>query len=146
MWPRSRSALGSPERLRATGSRFAIVAINSTASRPFNGSPTDCVPPQDLDAERSVLGAILLKNEAIKEILEMLAPEDFYRGAHRYIYRAMRTLAMDNETIDAVLLSRMLADKGKLEAIGGAAFLPPLWLAVPRARDNNHYPRLPQQN
>src|SRR5262249_41025518 len=42
MWPRSRSALGSPERLSATGSRFAIVAINSRASRPFNGSPTGC--------------------------------------------------------------------------------------------------------
>ena len=100
------------------------------------------VPPQNLEAEQSVLGAILLKNESIKEILELVGVEDFYRESHRVIYRAMRALSQDGEGIDAITLGASLRDNGALETIGGPSYIADLAACVPTARNIVYYARI----
>ena len=66
------------------------------------------VPPQNLEAESSVLGGILLENDAINVVLEVLRPDDFYRESHRKIFRAMIELLDRNEPVDLITLSDFL--------------------------------------
>ena len=81
------------------------------------------LPPQNLEAEQSVLGAILLDNGAMPKAMELLVEEDFYRTAHRKVYRAMLDLSDTGEVIDQITLTERLKGQGELEAVGGAAFL-----------------------
>src|SRR6266404_6753779 len=81
------------------------------------------VPPQNLEAESSVLGGILLDNEAINQVLELLRPEDFYRESHRKIFRAMIEITDRNEPVDLITLSDFLKSKNELEAVGGNDYL-----------------------
>ena len=100
------------------------------------------VPPQNIDAEESVLGAILLENECINRVIEILVADDFYREAHRVIYRAMLELSDRNEPIDAITLTNALRASGKLEQIGGPAYIAELANAVPTAAHANSYARI----
>lgn len=100
------------------------------------------VPPQNLEAEQSVLGAILIENEAIDRVLEHLKPEDFYRATHREIFAAMIELSNQNKAIDAITLTDLLRAKGKLEAIGGPAYIGDLAAAVPTAASVLHYAKI----
>ncbi len=79
------------------------------------------VPPQNIEAEQSVLGAVLLENEAINQALEILTADDFYRETHREIFRAMMDLSDHNQPVDAITLTDALRTKGVLEQIGGPA-------------------------
>src|SRR5215470_11192887 len=97
------------------------------------------VPPQNLEAESSVLGAILLENDAINMVLELLRAEDFYRESHRKIFRAMKELADRSEPVDIITLSEVLKNRGKLEAVGGSAYLASLNDFVPTAVNVQHY-------
>ncbi|MCB9654845.1 MAG: replicative DNA helicase [Deltaproteobacteria bacterium] len=96
-------------------------------------------PPQDLEAERAVLGSVLLNNEAIYTALEELSPEDFYRPAHQILFKAMTALAVKSEPVDAVTLSASLKGTGELEAVGGLAGIISLSEAVPTAANVKHY-------
>ncbi|TAK00167.1 replicative DNA helicase, partial [bacterium] len=100
------------------------------------------VPPQNLEAESSVLGGILLENEAINRVLELLTPEDFYREAHRKVFRAMIGLSDRNEPVDIITLSDALKARGDLEAVGGTAYLASLADLVPTAANIGHYARI----
>jgi replicative DNA helicase len=100
------------------------------------------VPPQNLEAEASVLGGILLENEAINRVLEILAPADFYRESHRKIFRAMMELTDRSEPADLITLSELLKAKGELEAVGGSAYLASLADQVPTAANIAHYARI----
>jgi replicative DNA helicase len=100
------------------------------------------VPPQNLEAEQSVLGAILLDNEAINQALEVLSAEDFYRESHRDIFRAMAELTDRNQPVDAITLTDALRSKGALEAIGGPAYIAELAAYVPTAANIAHYARI----
>ena len=81
------------------------------------------LPPQNLEAEQSVLGAILLDNTAMPKAMELLVEEDFYRTAHKKVYRAMLDLSDTGEVIDQITLTERLTGQGELEAVGGSAFL-----------------------
>ena len=81
------------------------------------------LPPQNLEAEQSVLGAILLDNTAMPKAMELLVEEDFYRTAHKKVYRAMLDLSDTGEVIDQITLTERLTGQGELESVGGAAFL-----------------------
>ena len=81
------------------------------------------VPPQNLEAESSVLGGILLENEAVNQVLELLRPEDFYRESHRKIFRSMIEITDRSEPVDLITLSEFLKSKNELEAVGGTAYL-----------------------
>ncbi|MBI1995191.1 MAG: replicative DNA helicase [Deltaproteobacteria bacterium] len=100
------------------------------------------VPPQNLDAESSVLGGILLENEAVNQVLELLRPEDFYRESHRKVFRAMIELSDRSEPVDLITLSDCLKSRGELEAVGGTAYLASLADFVPTAANISHYARI----
>ena len=100
------------------------------------------VPPQNLEAEQSVLGAILLLNDAINNALEILSDEDFYRESHRQIFRAMVELTDRGEPVDAITLTDILRNKGVLEQIGGPTYLGELASVVPTAQNVPHYARI----
>ena len=100
------------------------------------------VPPQNIEAEQSVLGAILLDNEAVNQALEILSVEDFYREAHREIFRAMVTLTDRNQPVDAITLTDSLRTAGVLEAIGGVGYIAELAACVPTAANVTHYARI----
>jgi len=100
------------------------------------------VPPQNLEAESSVLGGVLLENDAINLILELLKPEDFYRESHRKIFRAMIEITDRNDPVDLITLSEFLKSKNELEAVGGTAYLASLADFVPTAANISHYARI----
>ena len=100
------------------------------------------VPPQNLEAESSVLGGILLDNDAINRVLEALSPEDFYRESHRKIFRAMIDLSERNEPVDLITLSESLKARGELDSVGGAAYLASLADLVPTAANIGYYGRI----
>ncbi|MGH7827347.1 MAG: replicative DNA helicase [Candidatus Binatia bacterium] len=100
------------------------------------------IPPQNLEAESSVLGGILLDNEAINQVLELLRPEDFYRESHRKIFRAMIELSDRSEPVDLITLSDCLKGRGEIEAIGGSAYLASLADFVPTAANISYYARI----
>jgi replicative DNA helicase len=97
------------------------------------------VPPQSIEAEMSVLGGILLDNEAINRTLEMLTPEDLYRESHRKILRAMIELNERGEPCDLITMTDMLKKKGELEEVGGGAYLATLVDYVPTAANIAYY-------
>ena len=93
----------------------------------------DRLPPQNIDAEQAVLGAMLIKKEAIAEVSQLLRPEDFYRDAHKIIYEAMLTLFNRNEPADIVTVTNYLNNESKLDKVGGIAFVTALANVVPTA-------------
>ena len=96
------------------------------------------MPPQNIEAEESVLSRILLESTTLLEVVEILAPADFYRTSHQKIFAAMTDLFNRNEPIDAVTVANHLKESGQLEQVGGAAYLARL-LDVPPAVDAPHY-------
>src|SRR3989475_2656111 len=100
------------------------------------------VPPQNLEAESSVLAGILLENDAVNLVLELLRAEDFYRESHRKIFRAMIELSNRNEPVDVITLSECLTGRGELEAVGGSAYLASLNDFVPTAANISYYARI----
>jgi len=102
-------------------------------------SPHGRVPPHDLEAETSVLGAILLDPAAITRILDQLGHEDFYRENNGHVYRAALNLFREGEPIDNVTLAAELAKLGVLERVGGRAHLALLQESVPTAANVEHY-------
>jgi replicative DNA helicase len=100
------------------------------------------VPPQNIEAEQSVLGAVLLDNDAINQALEIVTAEDFYRESHREIFRAMVALIEHLQPVDAITLTDALRTRGVLEAIGGAGYIAELAAGVPTAANIAHYARI----
>lgn len=97
------------------------------------------LPPQNLDAEQSVLGAIMLDNSSLSKAFELITEEDFYRGAHRMIYQAMVELSDVNEVVDQITLTAQLKSKGQLEQVGGGAYVAELVQAVPSASNIRYH-------
>ncbi|HEV7733382.1 MAG TPA: replicative DNA helicase [Candidatus Binatia bacterium] len=100
------------------------------------------LPPQSLDAEESVLGGILLDNHAIDRVTEQVRVDDFYREAHRKIFRAMLSLSERNEPADLVTLAEVLRARGELTDVGGSAYLAELAERVPTAANVGNYAKI----
>ncbi len=100
------------------------------------------VPPQNLEAEQSVLGAILLDNEALNKVLEIMTEDDFYKEGHRKIFSAILDLNDQNEPIDLITLTDYLRGKNELEGVGGAVYLSSLVNAVPTAANVKYYSKI----
>jgi replicative DNA helicase len=97
------------------------------------------MPPQDSEAEMSVLGALMLDSNAINQIADILEPDDFYREAHHLIYRAMLELFERHAPIDILSVGSRLKEKQQLENIGGNSYLTELISIVPTASNVKHY-------
>lgn len=100
------------------------------------------LPPQNLEMEQSILGAILQNNEAIIRLADTLQEEDFYHDAHRLLYRAMLDLFQDNIPIDVLSVNDWLQRKDRLDAIGGPAYLVELVDLVPTAAHVDYHARV----
>ncbi len=98
--------------------------------------------PHNLEAEKTVLGAVLVDNAAFSSAAEVLTREDFYRESHRRIFEAMAVLAERSQPIDLVTLKNELLRGGGLEAAGGAAYLGSLLDGVPRITNVEHWSRI----
>ncbi len=124
--PRERSRSGNPRK----------------RSRDDQETPDDRmrVPPQNLDAERGVLGSILLLNEAIDEVGETLRPDHFYSDANQKIFAAIQALYEEGiRGIDAITLAEELIRRNQFEEIGGASYLAEILEAVPHAAHVRYY-------
>lgn len=97
------------------------------------------VPPQSLDSERGLLGALLLKPEAIHDISDTVRADSFYAEKHRLIFESMRDLSDKSEPIDLLSLSERLQTKGHLERIGGRAYISELANSAPSPGNFAHY-------
>ncbi|HWP34267.1 MAG TPA: replicative DNA helicase [Thermodesulfobacteriota bacterium] len=117
-------------------------AARSDAAQPTGAPRPERGLPHSLEAERAVLGGLLLDAEALPRVRELLAPADFYRAAHRLVYEAMVHLFERNEPVDLVSLVRHLESSGALEAAGGAPYLAGLAGGVPTAANVIHYARI----
>lgn len=100
------------------------------------------IPPQDLIAEQSVLGGMLLSKDAIADVVEILRPNDFYRPAHETIYDAIIDLYGHGEPVDPVTISAELTKRGEIAKIGGAPYLHTLMSSVPTAANAHYYARI----
>ena len=105
-------------------------------------APTAHVPPQNIEAEESVLGAMLLSPTAIGVVTELLDASDFYRESHGKIYRAALGLWGKGEPVDAITLVDELDGRGELESVGGSAKIAELAALVPATSNVEHYARI----
>jgi replicative DNA helicase len=113
------------------------VAFEPGESR--SSSPTDRTPPQDMAAEQSVLGAMLISKDAIADVTEEIRGGDFYRPAHETIFDAIIDLYGRNEPVDMVTVAAELQRRGELQKIGGAPYLHTLAANVPIASNAAFY-------
>lgn len=100
------------------------------------------IPPHQIEAEQSLLGGILIDNEGLPSALEILKGDEFYRDAHRTIFRAVQELFERNEPVDLITVTDLLTEKNQLEAVGGATYLAALTGMVPSSTNVQTYARI----
>ena len=120
----------------------------STVDRTIANGHGALVPPQNLEAEQAVLGAVLLSDTALPALIidERLRPEDFYRESHGLIYRAMLDLHQVGRPVDEIALVEHLKQAGLLEQVGGHAAIDLLSAPVPAVAHVRHYARIVREN
>jgi replicative DNA helicase len=114
----------------------------SVAELPLPDQPADRTPPQDIAAEQSVLGAMLLSKDAIADVVEVIRETDFYRPAHQVIYGSILDLYGRGEPADAVTIAAELTKNAEISRVGGASYLHTLVSMVPTAANANYYARI----
>jgi replicative DNA helicase len=102
--------------------------------------------PHSIEAERSVLGAMLLDESALDSMLEQLKPDDFYQDAHASIFEAMRTIRQAGNAVDVITVSNALERAGKLESAGGLVYLTDLMSFVPTTANVQHYGKIVEEH
>ncbi len=103
------------------------------------------IPPHNLEAEQSLLGALLIDKDAIIKIADLVTPDDFYKDAHGKLFSAMIDLYEKHEPIDLLSLSNLLEERGVLDSIGGRSMIMGLAAIVPNAGNVIHYARIIQK-
>lgn len=104
--------------------------------------PPGLTPPANLEAEQSVLGAILLRSQTLDQVADLLTPADFYRSSHGDIFQGMLDLWSRGEPVDLVTVTALLKERGRLEDVGGPVFLAALSEHVGTAANAAYYARL----
>ncbi len=107
--------------------------------------PMEKIPPQNLDAEQSVLGAMLIDKEAVVKAVELLKPQDFYRDANGHIFEAIINLFERGEAVDLITLTEELRQGGMLDQVGGISYVAALANSVPTAANVEHYARIVEE-
>src|SRR5881392_2588481 len=131
-----------PSHSATSGIDYAPMAQVAQLAQPPQHSQTAPVPPQNLDAEESVLGAMMISPGAIGAVSEVLDASDFYRESHAKIYRAALALYAKGEPVDAITLTDELEERAELEAVGGRVRLHELAALVPATANAAHYARI----
>ncbi len=118
---------------------MSIAELNAAFGGPSDGRADDRVPPQDLHAEQSVLGSMLINKDAIADCPEAVKAHDFYRPAHELIFDAVLDLFGRGEPADAITVADELGKRGDLTRVGGQAYLHQLIQSVPTAANAGYY-------
>src|SRR5205814_1372063 len=100
------------------------------------------LPPQNREAEMSVLGSMLRSNEAIDDVVRILRKEDFYADAHQKVFETIVAINEKAKPVDLVILAEALKQRGYLEDAGGPAYLGQLWDAAPTAANAEYYAQI----
>lgn len=103
------------------------------------------VPPQNIDSEKALLGSIMLRPEAMNDIMDIVSFESFYAEKHRTIYKMMLELFAKGEPIDLLTISTKLTDKGMIEQVGGMTYITELANSVPSSANIEFYARIVQK-
>jgi replicative DNA helicase len=121
---------------------MAVRPVPEGGSRASASPAYERVPPHSVEAEESVLGSMLLSKDAIAEVLELLREDDFYRPAHRTVFRSVLELYSHGGAVDAITVAEDLRRNGALADVGGAPFLHTLVAGVPTAANAAYYARI----
>jgi len=119
-----------------------VVSVAEMPVVSYGGPTLERTPPQDVAAEQSVLGGMLLSKDAIADVVEVLRGADFYKPAHQTVFEAVLDLYGRGEPADAVTVAARLATDGELVRIGGAPYLHTLVSSVPTAANAGYYARI----
>ncbi len=120
--------------------------VFATQDGPGGRDPGDHVPPQNLDAEVSVLGALMVAPNLIAGVTEVLQPQHFYRRSHQLIYEVVEHLYSRGEPVDPITVSEELSNRAALELVGGKAYVHSLVAAVPAATNARYYAEIVREN
>jgi replicative DNA helicase len=121
------------------GEAVGRVSVTEIAPR---GGDFERTPPHDIDAERCVLGGMLLSKDAISDVLEVIRPHDHYRPAHQIVHEVILDLYGRGEPADAVTVAAELTRRGEVGRVGGADYLHTLIASVPTAANAGYYARI----
>src|SRR5450432_4587701 len=121
---------------RSEGAAVSVIEL------PGSARELDRTPPQDINAEQSVLGGMLLSKDAIADVVETLHGTDFYRPAHQTIFDVVLDLYGRGEPADAVTVAAELTKRGDIGRMGGAPYLHTLIASVPTAANAGYYARI----
>lgn len=116
-----------------------------TTYRNQTGVPSMRVPPQNIDSERALLGALMLRPESMHDIMDLVSVHSFYAEKHRHIFHAMQDLFGKGEPIDLLTVTSRLKDKKQIEQVGGAGYLAELTTATPGVGNLKYYAELIQK-
>ncbi len=108
-------------------------------------SNTERIPPHSIDAEKSVLGSVILDKSALIEVVEILKPDDFYSQMHKEIYEAVVDLYRKNEPVDILTLAEALKMRKTLEMVGGRGYLGLLSSSVPSTSNVEYYAKIVEE-
>lgn len=106
---------------------------------------TDNLPPQNIEAEQAVLGAIFLNTDALADAMEYVEADDFYRRAHQILFQAMVNLNNDGEAIDVLTVQNYLTTNNQLDDVGGVAYIAELATSVPTAANAGYYAKIVEE-
>ena len=109
------------------------------------GDLSGYVPPQNIEAEQSTLGAMLIDRTAVEKVTEILTQDDFYRDAHQLLFDVITTLAERNEPVDLITVTEELKNRDKLDAVGGMGYLTALFDTVPTAANVEFYAKIVEE-
>ncbi len=126
---------------------MSVEVVRQASAARASGAPAgppefDRMPPQDVTAEQSVLGGMLLSKDAIADVVEVLRPGDFYRPAHTLVYDAITDLYGRGDPVDAITVADALQKAGTLARTGGAPYLLTLVSSVPTAANAGYYAKI----
>ena len=110
-----------------------------------NDIMTDNLPPQNIEAEQAVLGAIFLNTDALADAMEYVEANDFYRRAHQILFQAMVDLNNDGEAIDVLTVQNYLTTNNQLDDVGGVAYIAELATSVPTAANAGYYAKIVEE-
>lgn len=100
------------------------------------------LPPQNIESEENIISAILLDNDVLHDVVDIVAPDDFYRSSHKVIYEAITELYSKNEPVDLITLTNILKERGKLDEVGGATYIAGIVDTVPLAVNAQYYAKI----
>lgn len=110
-----------------------------------NDIMTDNLPPQNIEAEQAVLGAIFLNTDVLADAMEYVEADDFYRRAHQILFQAMVDLNNDGEAIDVLTVQNYLTTNNQLDDVGGVAYIAELATSVPTAANAGYYAKIVEE-